>query len=89
MGFKKKAIEVKRNLFKTVIEEDKKYIWDKKDGEKRKKIIETIGYEYKQINYLASVLFEIVKAFPKLQDNEIIKGAMQKFEEINKIRNEK
>jgi hypothetical protein len=61
--------------------------WPPYDAEKREKIIKEVGMEYKQINLLASVLYEIVKDNSNLQNNEIIKEAMAKFERINEIRN--
>ena len=74
------------NMFSTVVEEDGKKIWDKRNGEIRKAILETVGPEYKQINLLAEVLAEIIKADSNLQDNAVIANAMAKFAEINKLR---
>ena len=84
--FKTQKIQKKPNMYETVIVESGSKIWDKKKGEIRKTIIEMVGPEYRQINYLAEVLFEIVKNNSDLQDNEVIKNALAKFEEINKIR---
>ena len=73
------------NMFSTVVEEDGKRIWDKKNGEIRKAILEIIP-EYKQLNLLAECIAEIVNADSDLQDNAVIANAMAKFAEINKLR---
>ena len=83
---KTKLVEKQKNMFETVIEEDGVIEWDKKNGIIREQIIKTVGREYKQINLLAEVLAEIVKADNTLQSNPIVANAMAKFAEINKLR---
>jgi len=74
------------NMFNTIVEEDGKVVWNKKNGEIRKAIIETVGAEYAQINLLAEVLAEIVKADTTLMSNPIVTNAMAKFTKINTLR---
>jgi len=83
---KTKVVEKQKNMFETVVEEDGKKVWDKRSGEIRKAILETVGPEYKQINLLAEVLAEVINADSNLQDNAVIANAMAKFAEINKLR---
>ena len=73
-------------MFNTVVEEDGKTVWNKKNGDIRKAIIETVGAEYAQINLLAEVLAEIVKADATLIANPIVANAMAKFASINTLR---
>jgi len=87
--FKTQKIQKKPNMYETVIVESGSKIWDKKNGEIRKVILETVGPEYKQINLLAEVLAEIIKSDSNLQDDAVIANAMAKFEEINKLRKSK
>jgi hypothetical protein len=61
--------------------------WSPENAKKREEIIKEVGMEYKQINILALVLYEIVKNDTNLQNNEVIQEAMAKFERINQIRN--
>ena len=83
---KTKVVEKQKNMFETVVEEDGVIEWDKKNGTIREQIIKTVGREYKQINLIAEVLAEIVKADNTLQSNPIVANAMAKFAEINKLR---
>jgi len=83
---KTKVVEKQKNMFETVVEEDGVIEWNRKDGAIREQIIKTVGREYKQINLLAEVLAEIVKADDTLQDNPIVANAMAKFAEINVLR---
>jgi transcription elongation factor GreA-like protein len=63
--------------------------WDPKDAKIREEIIKTVGMEYKQINYLAAVVYEILKQNKDLQSSPIVQDALAKFEKINEIRNSK
>ena len=83
---KTKVVEKQKNMFETVVEEDGVIEWNRKNGAIREQIIKTVGREYKQINLLAEVLAEIVKADDTLQDNPIVTNAMAKFAEINVLR---
>jgi len=83
---KTKVVEKQKNMFETVVEEDGKTVWNKKNGDIRKAIIETVGAEYAQINLLAEVLAEIVKADATLIANPIVANAMAKFASINALR---
>ena len=83
---KTKLVEKQKNMFETVVEEDGVLEWNKKDGAIREQIIKTVGHEYKQLNILAEVVAEIVKANPTLLNNAIVAGGMAKFAEINTLR---
>jgi len=83
---KTKLVEKQKNMFETVVEEDGVLEWNKRDGAIREQIIKTVGHEYKQINLLAEVIAEIVKADVTLQSNPIVANAMAKFASINTLR---
>ncbi len=70
-----------------IYEEQGDKTWESKDGVKRKAILENVGPEYSQINYLAAVVAEIIKQDAILLDNPIIQDGMAKFAEIEAIRN--
>ena len=78
----------RKNMFTVVVEEDGKIEWSKKDGQIRQAIFDAVGLEYKQINILAAVVAEIVKANPELLSNTIIAGGVAKFAEIEALRTE-
>lgn len=75
------------NTFKKEVLEQGDKTWSNEDGAKRKQIINLVGMEYRQINYLAAVVAEIVKASPELLSNPVVADGMAKFAEIDAIRN--
>jgi hypothetical protein len=87
MSLTKKQIEVKPDMFKTIYVEEGTKLWDAKDGDKREQILDRVGPEYKQINYLAAIVAEVLKAQPTLLENPVIADALAKFNEIEDIRN--
>jgi hypothetical protein len=82
----KKVTKDGKTFKKEVLEQGDK-TWSSVDGAKRKQILESVGLEYKQINILASIIAEIIKANPELLSNPIIADGMTKFAEIEAIRN--
>ena len=52
---KTKVVEKQKNMFETVVEEDGKTVWNKKNGDIRQAILDTVGAEYAQINLLAEI----------------------------------
>ena len=86
MFIDKKVTKDGKRFKKQVVEQGDK-TWSSVDGAKRKQILESIGLEYKQLNYLAAVVAEIVKANPALMDNPVVADGMAKFAEIEAIRN--
>ena len=86
MFIDKKVTKDGKRFKKQVVEQGDK-TWSSVDGAKRKQILESIGLEYKQLNYLAAVVAEIVKANPELLSNPVIADGMAKFAEIEAIRN--
>ena len=86
MFIDKKVTKDGKTFKKEVLEQGDK-TWSSVDGAKRKQILESVGLEYKQINYLAAVVAEIVKANPELLSNPVVADGMAKFAEIDVIRN--
>lgn len=86
MFIDKKVTKDGKRFKKQVVEQGDK-TWSSVDGAKRKQILESVGLEYKQINILASIIAEMIKANPELMQNTIIASGMSKFAEIEAIRN--
>ena len=86
MFIDKKVTKDGKTFKKEVLEQGDK-TWSSVDGAKRKQILESVGLEYKQINYLAAVVAESVKANPELLSNPVVADGMAKFAEIDAIRN--
>ena len=87
---KTKVVEKQKNMFETVVEEDGKTVWDKKNGDIRKAILDTVGAEYKQLNYATDfvvAMFEaIIKDYPQLASDPRIQAGMTKYNEIRTVR---
>lgn len=80
---KKKKIN---GIYKTRVIESGDKVWDKIDGERRKKIIKEVGMEYKQINILASLMAKVLIKIPELLQDEEVQADLALFNKIDKIR---